>query len=263
MLCLPASAEKRVPRDTMKELSDPTSPSYVPYPYPKNRNEIIEDIRYYYVDLKADAKSAFVGGVPINKRISLDIFKPNSKYKFGKIVKVKNRDARLADNYTWLVYITDSDGDAVMRINLMASGLVMGSAAIDKNDFSKYTEKLKKQQKRFLKVLSKKDVKRVLSDSLGFVVDDKQIKKMERIGFFATIGDFQLPLWEIIMKNGTIYYYSEVRDMIYSVGERISWKKDKNGLRPPKMYMVTHRNYLPDTLNDELIVLEEIPRKTK
>jgi hypothetical protein len=31
----------------MKELTDPTSPSYVPYPYPKNREEIIADFKYY------------------------------------------------------------------------------------------------------------------------------------------------------------------------------------------------------------------------
>lgn len=65
------------------------------------------------------------------------------------------------------------------------------------------------------------------------------------------------------MKDGTIYYYSEVRDMIYCVSERKSWKKDKNGIRPARMYMVSHQNYLPDTLNDELVVLEEIPRKTE
>jgi hypothetical protein len=48
LLCFAAYAEKRKPRLKMKELTDPNSPNYVPYPYPKNRKEIIEDLKYHY-----------------------------------------------------------------------------------------------------------------------------------------------------------------------------------------------------------------------
>jgi len=264
VLFLPSYSEKRAPRKSMKELSDPESPSYVPYPYPKKREEIIADIKYYFYDTSAASTYSFIGEIPLSHKIPMDLFKPNSNYKFGEIVIVKNRTASLPDNYTWLVYVMDADGDAVMRITLRASGLVMVGGAIDKSKFYKYSEKTKKSQKRQLKVLKEKDVKKFFSQSLGFVVDDKQIKKIERIGFDSPIGDYKTPMWEITMKDKTVYYYGEVDDMVYRISEKIPWKKDKNGLRPYKRSMVPHGNdYLPDTLNDELVVLEPIHRKTE
>ena len=259
VLFLPSYSEKRAPRKSMKELTDPESPSYVPYPYPKTREEIIADIKYFYDDSSDSTKYSFVGGIPIDRRIYMSLFTPNSKYKFGEIVKVKNREASLPDDYTWLIYVMDLDGDAVMRIYLRASGLVMGSGAIDKNEFYKYPERTKKFQQRLLKVLKEKDVKKFLSQSLGFVVDDNQINKIERIGFDSTIGDYQTPLWEITMKDKTIYYYSEIRNTVYKISEKVSWEKNKWGLRPDRNAMVPlNACYLPDTLNDELVVLEPL-----
>jgi len=37
-------AEKRIKPKSMQELTDPSSPSFVPYPYPKTNEEIIADI---------------------------------------------------------------------------------------------------------------------------------------------------------------------------------------------------------------------------
>ena len=264
VLFLPSYPEKRAPRKTMKELTDPNSPSYVPYPYPKTREEIIADIKYYYDDASDSTKYSFVGDVPIDHIICMSLCKSDSNYKFGKIVKVKNRQARLPDNYTWLVYVMDSEGDAVMRIYLRASGLVMGGGAIDKNEFYKYPEKTKKMQQRLLKVLKEKEVKTFFSQSLGFVVDETKIKKLERIGLYSPISRYHVPLWEITMKDKTVYYYSEAEDMVYKIREKIPWKKDKNGLRPDKRAMVPlNTRYLPDTLNDELVVLEPVSGKTE
>jgi hypothetical protein len=261
LLCLPASAEKRIPRKSMKELSDPGSPSYVPYPYPKNRAEIIEDMKYYYSDVFDESQDSFGGVISITDKIIFDLFKKNSKYKIGEIVKVKNREETLPDDYSWLVYILDEKGDAIMRVSLMASGLAMESGAIDKNEFYKYPPKTIEFQKRLLKVLTEKKVKESLSSALGYPVDDKLFKKMERIGFFTTVGSFNTPLWEITMTDGTIYYYSEIRDMIYSIIEKIPWKKDNRGFRPDKRSLVPRKNYLPDTLNDELVVLDVVTSK--
>jgi hypothetical protein len=262
LLCFPVSAEKRKPKKTMKELTDPNSPSYVPYPYPKNRKEIIEDIRYYCVDLNVGTKSAFVGEVPIVVKIEEDLFSSNSKYKIGKIVKVKNRSSYLSEEFCWLVYVMDDEGDAVLRFELEASGIVMGSGAIDKNNYSKYSPDLVKRFKRLSKVLEEKNVKKFLSDSLGIPVDDK-IKKMVRMGVDAAIGDITFPMWEITMKDGTVYYYSEIRDEVYEIEDRLPYNRDKNGLWPSRKAKVPHWNFFPDTINDELVVLKPVSKNKK
>jgi hypothetical protein len=43
---LPLAAQKKPLQAPLKELSDPSSHNYVPYPYPKTDFEIIEDFKY-------------------------------------------------------------------------------------------------------------------------------------------------------------------------------------------------------------------------
>ena len=45
--CFHLAGEERKKPIPMKELTDPRSPSYVPYPYPRKRAEIIADFKYY------------------------------------------------------------------------------------------------------------------------------------------------------------------------------------------------------------------------
>jgi hypothetical protein len=264
VLVLPASAAKRRKGESMVELTDPDSPSYVPFPYPKTRAELIADIKYYYVDLTENAESAFVGGMPLSKKISVDMFKPDTKYKIGKIVKVKNIIDFLPDDYYWLIYVMDQEGDAVMRISMQASGLGLSGCAIDKNEFSKYSEKRKQSQKRKLKVLEEKNIIKALTDALGDVVEEGKIKKIERLGLFGRIAGFTTPLWQIFMKSGTIYYYSERRDMVYCVTEKRSWEKDYRGFFPKPALDWKHPwDFIPDRINDKLILLKRIPKKNK
>lgn len=259
-LFFPVTAEKRKPRKSIKELSDPNSPSYVPYPYPKNRNELIADIKYFYVDVSGGAYSFYIGGTPIDKIITSDLFSSSSTYKIGKIVKVKNRMSYLPDDYAWLIYVNDQEGDAVMRIMVRASGIVMGNWAIDKSEFPQLPERTRKAQKRMLKVLEEEDVKKILSEVLNDQLEDKDIKKIERVGYKSGIGDILTPSWKFTMKDGSVYYYSENRDMVYEIDERISWKK-KDKLRPPIRNKVTHCDYLPDTISDELLTLKPASKR--
>jgi hypothetical protein len=260
-LVLPAFAAKRRKGESKEELTDPASPSYVPFPYPKNRAELIADIKYYYVDLTKDAKSGFVGGMPIDKKISLDMFKPGTKYKIGKILKVKNNVDYLPDDYYWLTYVMDEEGDAVMRISMQASGLGLQGGAIDKNQFTRYSEKTKNALIRRLKVLEENDLSEILAGTLKDREIKRKIIKMDRLGYWGRLSSFTTPLWRIFMKDGTIYYYSELSDQVYTTsGERI-WKKDYRGFFPnPGLNRENIWDYIPDRINDKLIILKRIPK---
>jgi hypothetical protein len=259
MVCIPVSGGDRKAKKSMKELTDKNSPSYVPHPYPKTRTEIIGNIKYYYIDLHVNLKSSYVGGTPIYKEITFELFNSDSRYKFGKIVKVKNRSEKFANDYSWLIYVLDEEGDAVMRIAQKASGLVIGSSISDKKSLSRLSATHQLAQRRLYKVLEENDVKQYLYDALGETEINNKIKKIERLGCNCSLAEYDTPLWEIVMKNGTTYYYSEVRDVVYSVEKKNPWKKGKYGRRWIKHRQLSNKNYIPDSINDQLIFLTPMP----
>ena len=284
-LFLPAAAGKRVDRKSMKELTDPNSPSYVPFPYPKTKEEIIADIKFYYVDLTSDVQSAFVGKQPLSESIPRNMFKqhgrskyktkesrlevltdlynPGTPYRIGKIVKVKNYEDRIPDDYYWLIYVLDQEGDAVMRMSMLASGLGWDGSAIDKKRFSNGSKKDKDFLKRQLHIISGKEVKESFAEALGEIVADSKIVKLERIGFSGSLGDFTEPAWMIKLQGGADYYYKESTGTVFKVAKTISWKKVNGLRRHPKRDSKYFYNYVPDRLNDKFILLDPVPIKTK
>ncbi|HLP45799.1 MAG TPA: hypothetical protein VK469_07635, partial [Candidatus Kapabacteria bacterium] len=238
---------------------------YVPYPYPKNREEIIADFKYYcenFCGPKKGYKEAFIRGyVDITDKISLDLLEPHPEYQIGEIFKVKNRIAGLADDYTWLIMIMNRNGQIAMRVALKASGLLIGAGAIGEQDIAAASPEERRRFARLMIVITDQDVKYNLSKSIGNTFSGKEIMKIERVAYPSSIGDYLCPVWEIRMANGILYYYSELRDMIYGIDKKIPWKKNNQGYRPDKMSLVTHRDYLPDMIADELVILKKIPRK--
>lgn len=261
--CLGLISEERKKSIHMKDLTDPKSPSYVPYPYPKNRSEIIADFKYYIgksCKKNNGYKESFVHGFePITDKISLNLLGPNPQYQFGKIFKVKNRIEGFTDDYFWLIMIMNRNGQISMRVTLTASGLMMGAGAIEEKDIAAAAPTERQKFLRLMKVISEEDVQNILSKSIGRAISGKEIKKIEQVAFPSSKGDFLNPMWEIKMFDGTIYYYSEIEDMIYKIDKKISWKKNKNGNRPDKLSLVPHSDYLPDMIDDELIILTKIP----
>ncbi|NIM16124.1 MAG: hypothetical protein GTO45_29325 [Candidatus Aminicenantes bacterium] len=257
-------ADKRPKPKSMKELTDPKSPSYVPFPYPKKRGEIIADLKYYADKYCNDNPDKWIGEVPATEIILKKLLEPKPIYTIGKIIKVKNRTAKLSHDYSWLIYIMDKDGDIAMHVAMDAYGLFTEGAAVREEDIEMVLQaKDRKKMERFRKYLNDRDIKNILSESIDCTIDYREIKKMERLAYFSPLGDFLFPLWEIKMSDGTIYYYSITREMVYAIEKKIHWKKDKNGYRANRLSLVPHMDFLPDSINDELIVLKKIPRKTK
>lgn len=262
LFCLLVSADKRPARRSMKELTDPNSPSYVPYPYPKKRAEIIADIKYYCESVSGVGKESFAKGyVPVTDAIFENLFGPAPDYEFGRIIKVMNRIDELPDNYSWLAMIKDRNGNIVMRVAILASGLMVGSGAVGEEDLQKADPVTRRRFERFMTSKKDDDIKTILSESLGRAIKSTEIKKIERVAYSSAMGNLLMPLWEIKMNAGSTYYYLIQEDKIFSIDKKIGWKKGKKKRRPPKLSLVPHRRYLPDTENDELVILKEMPRK--
>lgn len=241
----------------MKELTDPSSKSYVPFPYPDNRPDIIADMRYY-VDTEVIG-SRVRRSLSAADSILKNLFSSNPDYKIGRIIKVKNRVAAFADDYTWLVFIMDPKGNIVLRFTLMATGQMAGYSAITDGHMLTASPKLRQVFERYRKSKRDDEIKSLLSEALGRSTAG-DLKRIDRVTYLSTLGELTDPLWEIQMRDGTVYYYSINRDAVYCVKGKVAWRKDERGLREPRRWLVRGFDCLPDTINDELIVLEEMHR---
>ena len=256
--------EKRAKPLPMKELTDPSSPSYVPIPYPKNRKEIIVDLKYALNKLFGDKDGThFYGKVPKIREILVQLAESNSPFKIGEIIKVKNRAHGMPNDYTWLILIIDKNGEIAARISMRATGLFGGARPTGKA--AKYF-KTKYPNSRIGPHILKTDDDVIvhLSEALGRHVEKNEIKKMERVAFQSTLGDLYVPMFEIEMSNGKIYYYSTKRDTTYELEKRNHWKKDNNGNRcSPWSLVPSDRDYLPDSVNEEILQLRKLDKNNK
>ncbi len=252
-LCAEQRAKAKV---TMKELSDPESLSYVPYPYPKNRKEIIADIEYYVETFIDEGNTSYP-----TDQIFLELFKPNSQYKIGKIIKVQNRIAGISEDYTWLILVLDKKGHVTLRTAFRATGLFSASGSVIDENFKDLPPNHIQRLERLRRLITDTDVKNILAESLGRTIENNEIEKINRVAYASTKGMLLFPLWEVEMKDGTRYCYTQKHGKIYSMETVMSWKKKSNGLRSAPLEMLNHRNYLPDTINDQIIILKELPMK--
>lgn len=249
----PAAAEKRRKPVPMSELTNPSSPSYVPIPYPKTREEIIIDLKYAIKATSPRKEGAYiVGRIPEFENMLLNLLEEDPVYKVGPIFKVKNRSSGVAHKYTWLILIQDRNGKNVVRVGLHANGLYFGAGSI-------YPHREKDLVKSDNEILD------IVSESIEQPIEKKNVKRIERVAFPSTIGDKLAPLWEIVLKNGTVYYYSVRRDCVYGIEQEKQWKVKENGVRQNlgEILPYTTTDFLPDKINDKILVLKKYKRKNK
>jgi hypothetical protein len=164
----------------------------------------------------------------------------------------------MAHDYTWLFIIRGENGEVAARVSMRANGLFGG--VVYTTAAAKKFKSLYPNSRIGPHIFAKEQtVLDSLSEVLGRRVEDNEIKKMERVAFQSTLGALRFPMWEIKLKSGKNYYYSEKRDSIYEIANKKPWKKNKKGHRKHIRSVVSHTlDLLPDTINDELIVLKKI-----
>ena len=263
LISLPVSAEKRKARKSQKELTDPLSPSYVPYPYSKKRAEIIANLKYALGRKSKGSKFSFVDGViPEILKIRQNLLEEQPDYDIGEIIPIKNRVEVFPDDYMWLILIMGKDGQVAARIVLDAAGLMLGSAATTEKVFLKVKPESRARLRAMRPYKKEKDVIARVKSSLDISRED--IKEMEQVVLMGGPCTIIFPLWEIILTNGKTYIYSTKRDVLYRVVKNVPWYKTERGLREDWRPLVApYKEFLFDTLNDQVVLLERIDRKLK
>ena len=251
VICLffPVYSESRRGGVPMEQLTDPSSKHYVPYPFPKTREKIIANLKYQ-IKRKEDLKRKKGKPVKPKKRITmLDLVEGRTPYRIGRIIKVKNRMAHNPFDYSWLILLMDENYEIDSFLSMNADGRFTGSS----NCRSSY------RGGSYGILKTKREVLNILSRMIDREVGRNDVDKMERVAFAFSfcVAPECAPMWEIILIDGNIYYYSIVKDIIYSIDKRIPYKKDENGFwEDPKPLVPKDHDYVIDTINEEILVLK-------
>lgn len=240
IIFLPLLAEKKVSPIPLKDLTDPNSPSYVPYPYPKTEFEIFEDFKYAIKihfgareGKRTSVLSAYKDDID-RQKIILGLLGDKPSLKIIDIIKVQDLIVTSPSRYIFLLPIADDKGEVVAVGQLNDSGLLGGVAF--------YSEEVK-----FKPFKTEKQVEEILTQALGSI----RINKMERIRVHSTISTPGMPIWKIT--TPAEIFYVDYFDNVYSIESEIFWTT-KMIFPDPEHKKIS----IQDPLNDKVIFLKKI-----
>ncbi len=252
-------SKDRVPKVPMEQLTNPKSPSYVPIPYPKTDEEVIEDVKYIIKKMAPKNIQTVKAGTEAHPReeIMNELLKKNSKYKYGRVIKVKTRSRIFRHKYAFLIEIIDEKKFVRAVVCLEASGLWQGSG------FSKYPQEP-------IKTIN--EVRDYISSGFGDHLSKSEILKIEMVlYYFSRFSKYTRPAWEIETSKGSyllscklnLYKYKEKMSirMLLNPKYRLAATKESivNIREDMKEFSRKHKHLtLIDSLNDELIAFEKI-----
>lgn len=221
----------------MEKLTDPASPSYVPFPYPKTDYEIIEDFRFAVDNTwgeKSLGKTVIIGPDP--SIILLKFIGDNPSLEVTQIIKVKDLRVTSPSLHYYLLQIEDENGNPV------AIGIVLDSGLMAGIDFLS-------EGVRYKPYKTESQVKKMISKAFGYSIS---IDEAERICIFSPICSDSIPLWRIKTPCGV--FFVDYFDNVYNIDSEIPWDMKKYGHPDP-----SHRSIvILDQLEGKAIFLRKI-----
>jgi len=183
-------AQKKRPAPyKLRALTDPNSPSYVPYPFPKSDFEILEDFKYGIKKMR------------IHEQPGHDIFLLEQEgITVDRIVKVKQKCLNFPHNFYYIFDIT-RNGEIMGRGTVDEFGLVMMGGLS--------TEETKEWTRPFREKVEVEDI-------IHMATRRKiEIKKAELVHSFSDICNILAPMWEVDTSEGT--YFIDHRHKVWVV----------------------------------------------
>ena len=238
---LQGQASKKPPPFSLKVLTDPNSPSFVPFPYPKTDFEIIEDFKYGIKILfgsKEKIKAALARGDDY-VNLALNLFGDNPSWKVTQIIKVKDLIERSPNLHYFILQVVNKKGTVVAIGALADCGLWMG--------VTHYSE-----GKKFKPYKTKKKVKELVHRSHGHFIE---INEMERVKISSSIEGPSIfsPLWKVKTLLGILFV--DYSDNVYQVEAEMPCVKG-----PPLGDFMRHEKVIHDPLNNRMYLLRKIER---
>ncbi len=193
-------AKKRVNGEMGKtsdqELGDKLSPSYVPFPYPTKRKEIIADLKYAIRYMYGGKLNTLREKKGTRQMVFYKLLTEAHDIKIGRIITLKNKIKEFHDDYTFLITITDQKKKPLLYTALLANGQLIGCVARSSNQ-------------PLFPIYTKKEVTDLMEKRFQFKEKSIKIKRAEPIYVRTSIPafyPFSPPVWEIECSNGELYF---------------------------------------------------------
>lgn len=232
-------ADKKPRPIPLEILSDPSSGSYVPYPYPKTEYEIIEDFRFaveYLWGEKSKSKCVIIGEDP--SEIMVNFTGDNPSLEVTKIIKVKDLLATSPSLHYYLLQIEDENGKPVATGKVNDSGLLGGISFLTEG--SKYRPfKTESQGKEMLR------------KAVGYSII---IDEIERVLLASSICSDDNPLWRIKTPRGV--FFIDNFNNVYGIETEFLWDMKKHGYPDPSHRAIV----ILDQLEGKAIFLKKIKK---
>lgn len=236
---LQGQASKKPRPYSLKVLTDPDSPSFVPFPYPKTDFEIIEDFKYGVKILfgsKEQITAAFLRGDFDDVNLGRNLFGDNPKWKVARIIKVKDLIERSPNLHYFILPILNKKGTRVAVGAVADCGLWMWVEC--------RSEGLKSKPYK-----TKKQVKDLVRRTHGHFIE---INEMEMVNVRSSVSPSS-PLWKVKTPLGILFV--DYHDNVYQVELEVPRLK---GLA--FVDFMRHEKAIHDPLNDRMYLLRKIEK---
>ncbi len=254
-ICQPLMSENVLPTWlSLNDLTTPSSPSYVPYPFPETSEEIVADLKFYLKRSYANQDQSHSNS---SKEVDLlyQLIMKNSTVKIEGVVKVTNRIPGYPSGYSYLIIIKDLESHMIARVSMRACGLVIGGT----------TPSLEKPG---IELKNNADVIARLSKYNKAAYLSKNIKGVERVAFDITFAPPHRPIYEITMKDGAVYYvdyYNRIYRKTYEKkveGDAISFfKGELRQLRSDQPKVMQKERCFLDSIQSKIVYMVKIADK--
>jgi len=248
--CSLEAVERAKPKISSIELSDPNSQNYVPHPYPKSRDHVIADFKYW-------VRHHFMGRVPygdmkenitVYERVLPKLIEKDSMYRIGRVYRVYNLSHILAHDHNHVLEVMDLSGNCWGHAALSVEGLFMG-IGLDVKPLAVGT------------TLSADKVKLLLKES-GVIKVSNGKEKLKRLGSNTLTPYPWLFSWRI-RSNGDEYYLRESHRErnLYKVQSRREWRLDRKSndeMAALARSMPKGDKMILDSINDQVIVVTPV-----
>lgn len=246
-------AEKRKPPIPLEELQNPKSPSYVPIPYPKTREEIITDLKYSVDKLFFhNTKICKACANKFQAEILSKFLNDNHDVIVSKIIKVKNFWYSSPYKYSFTVELINKKDEPLARLCLNSFGLFVGVTFSTEKD-TKYRIKRLKSKEEIYKVFSKLNI---------ISLQKRDIKKIEAVVYpHPRISNLTRPAYEIVTNDGQVFYLTE-RNEIFKLKciTKLTQQdiKTKSYIKSVRQSLVKSNTLVYDSINDQLLNFEKL-----
>jgi hypothetical protein len=237
------SKERSKPYLNIKDLTDPASPSYVPYPFPNTDAQIIEDLKYYIIVIYSNDANAFDYSMQKNTNTLIKFMRKDPGLEIKKIVKVKNCIAEMWADYSYLVILYDKETGIYARAALEANGIVIG--------FTVSSEK--KPPVKTLK--NKNEIIDLLSATRS--IEKSGIAKIELMAYGIAYASPICPVYKVFMKNGSEYFIDYNENIFKKQAEIPAIGNTSSFIEKERAKLKHDDRSLYDSINDKLIVLKK------